>query len=205
MRGFQWVRALQRMPGLERARSGFGVTEWLIRSVEVRAHGSAPGGRTGRNAAELVAAASQAVMTSVIQNDDVAHCFSTSVATRVIGARSETLTDREKDVTIMRNSTRFALTTLAAAALFGTAGAVGTSMASADTIENLTPGVNGGAHCVVIDDNGGEEFLYTPYDCSSAQKDVDKEERREERRDERAATECQGFRERGLPHSTDRD
>ncbi|WP_256977128.1 hypothetical protein [Rhodococcus sp. RS1C4] len=39
----------------------------------------------------------------------------------------------------MRNSTKFALTTLAAAALFGTAGAVGTTAASADTIENLTP------------------------------------------------------------------
>lgn len=86
----------------------------------------------------------------------------------------------------MKNSTKFALTTLAATALFGTAGAVGTSAASADTIENLTPRANQGAHCVVLDDSGDEEeFLYSPYECSQAQSDIDREDRREERKEER--------------------
>lgn len=54
----------------------------------------------------------------------------------------------------MRNSTKFGLTTLAAAVLFGTAGALGTSVASADTIEDLNPQSNAGAYCVVLDDRG---------------------------------------------------
>lgn len=90
----------------------------------------------------------------------------------------------------MRNSTKFGLTTLAAAALFGTAGALGTSVASADTIETLNPQTNGGAYCVVLDDRGDEqEFLYDQFDCSSAQSDIDAQERRDERREERKAAE----------------
>jgi hypothetical protein len=85
----------------------------------------------------------------------------------------------------MRNSTKFAFTTLAATVLFGTAGAVGTSAATADTLEHLNPQNNFGAHCVVVDDDDNELLLFTPNECLSAEQDIAAEERREERKEDR--------------------
>lgn len=87
----------------------------------------------------------------------------------------------------MKNSTRFALTTLAAAAAFGTAGAVGTAASSADTLSDLDPRSDHGAYCVVVDDHGDELYLYSSIDCSAAQSRIDADERREERKEERTA------------------
>lgn len=85
----------------------------------------------------------------------------------------------------MRNSTKFALSTLAATALFGTLGAVGTSTASADTFHDLYPAGGNGARCMVVGDDGSELFFYTVNECIAAQQDIAAEERREKRREER--------------------
>lgn len=80
---------------------------------------------------------------------------------------------------------KLAIRTTAVAVLIGALGATGAAVATADTLVELDPNTNEGAHCLVVEDNGDEQLLYSSFRCDEAQSDIDAEERREERREER--------------------
>lgn len=75
------------------------------------------------------------------------------------------------------------------AGAIGAFGLTGAAVASADTLVELDPNINAGAQCLVIEDDGSEELLYSSFFCSEAQAEIDEQQRiddrREDRRDER--------------------
>lgn len=84
---------------------------------------------------------------------------------------------------------KLTLRTAVVAGVIGAFGLAGAAVASADTVVELDPNSNAGAQCLVIEDDGSEELLYSSVFCSEAQAEIDEQQRiddrREERRDER--------------------
>lgn len=73
----------------------------------------------------------------------------------------------------------------AVAAIIGTFGVTGAAIATADTLVELDPATDAGAHCLVIGDDGSEQSLYSSFRCEEARADIDEQNRRQERRDDR--------------------
>ena len=79
----------------------------------------------------------------------------------------------------MGTTRKFTVRTMAVAALIGAFGATGTAIASADTLVDVFPDSNAGAHCIVVDDNDDVvDTFYSSIDCYVAQSDINKDDRR---------------------------
>lgn len=74
----------------------------------------------------------------------------------------------------------------AAAAFVGAFGATGAAVATADTLVELDPSTNTGAHCLIVEEDGNEHYLYSSFRCDEARSDIDAQERRDERSEERS-------------------
>ncbi|OZD62872.1 hypothetical protein [Rhodococcus sp. 14-2470-1a] len=80
---------------------------------------------------------------------------------------------------------KLAIRTATVAALIGGLGAAGAAVATADTVTELVPAMNGGAYCLVVQDVGAEQLLYSGFRCDEVQADIDEKARQDERREER--------------------